>query len=83
MTHKCSVSSTQHVPLTLSRIFHLFLKHRGQISVQVTGKCRNNGIGLEIPATYTFCHKKESKIVKLKEPFNDRLLYSITVMLLY
>ena len=56
-----------HVPLTLSRIFHLFLKHGGQISVQVTGKRRNKGIGLEIPATYTFCHKKESKILKLKE----------------
>ena len=44
-------------------IFHLFLKHGRQISVQVTGK----GIGLEILATYTFCHKKESKILKLKE----------------
>ena len=27
-----------HVPLTLSRIFHLFLKYGGQISVQVTEK---------------------------------------------
>ena len=56
-----------HVPLTMSQIFHSFLKHGGQISVQVTGKHRNKGIGLEIPATYTFCHKKESKILKLKE----------------
>ena len=61
-----------HVPLTLSRIFHLFLKHGVQISVQVTGKRRNKGIGLEIPATYTFCHKKESKILKLKELLNDK-----------
>ena len=37
------------VPLTPSRIFHLFLKHGGQISVKVTGKRRNKGIGLEIP----------------------------------
>ena len=55
------------MPLTLSRIFHLFLKHGGQISVKVTGKRRNKGIGLEIPATYTFGHKKESKILKLSE----------------
>ena len=54
-----------HVPLTLSRIFHLFLKHGGQISVQVTEKRRSKGIGLEIPATYTFCHMKESKILSL------------------
>ena len=37
-----------HVPLTLSRVFHLFLKHGGQISVEVTGKQRKKGIGLEI-----------------------------------
>ena len=61
-----------HVPLTLSRIFHLCLKHGGQISVKVTGKRRNKGIGLEIPATYTFGHKKESKILKLRELLNDK-----------
>ena len=60
------------MPLTLSRIFHLFLKHGGQISVKVTGKRRNKGIGLEIPATYTFGHKKESKIIKLSELLNDK-----------
>ena len=60
------------VPLTLSQIFHLFLKHGGQISVQVTGKRWNKGIGLEIPAMYTFCHKKDLKILKLKELLNDR-----------
>ena len=64
--------SVGHVPLTLSRIFHLFLKYEGQISVQVTEKRRNKGIGLEIPATHTFCHKKESKILKLKELLNDK-----------
>ena len=47
------------------------LKHGGQISVKVTGKRRNKGIGLEIPATYTFGHKKESKILKLSELLNE------------
>lgn len=56
-----------HLPLTLSRMFHLILNHSGQISVEVTGKRRNKGIGLEIPATYTFYHKKPSKIKKLLE----------------
>ena len=42
------------------------------MSVQVTGKRRNKGIGLEIPATYTFCRKKESKIIRLKELLNDK-----------
>ena len=56
-----------HVPLTLSCVFHLFLKHGGQISVEVTGKRRNKGIGLEIPATYSFYHKKPSKVKKLIE----------------
>ena len=55
-----------HVPLALSRIFHLILKHGEQISIQVTRKRRNKGIGLGIPATYTFCHKKKQKILKLK-----------------
>ena len=39
-----------NVPLTLSRVFHLFLKHGGQILVEVTGKRRNKGIGIESPA---------------------------------
>ena len=56
----------------LSRVFHLFLNHGGQISVQGTGKHRNKGIGLEIPATYTFCHTKESQMFKLKELLNDK-----------
>ena len=56
-----------HVPLTLSRVFHLFLKHGGQISVAVTGKRRNKGIGIEIPATYSIYHKKPSKVKKLIE----------------
>ena len=61
-----------HVPLTLSRVFHLFLKHGGQISVEVTGKRRNKGIGLEIPATYSFYHKKPSKVKTLRELIRDK-----------
>ena len=56
----------------LSRVFHLFLKHGGQISVSVTGKRRNKDIRLEIPATYTFYHKKPSKIRKLIELIRDK-----------
>ena len=61
-----------HVPLTLSRVFHLFLKHGGQVSVEVTGKRRNKGIGLEIPATYSFYHKKPSKVKTLRELIRDK-----------
>jgi len=61
-----------HVPLTLSRTFHLFLKHGGKISVEVTGKRRNKGIALEIPATYRFEHKKPSKVSKLVSLIKDK-----------
>ena len=60
-----------HVPLTWWG-FHLFFKHREQLYVQVTGKRKNKAIGLEILATYTFCRKKELKILKLKELLNDQ-----------
>ena len=49
-----------HVPLTLSRMFHLIMNHGGRISVTVTGKRRNKGIGLEIPATYIFFPTQEA-----------------------
>ena len=62
-----------HVPLTLSRVFHLFLKHGGQISVEVTGKRRNKGIGIETLATYSMYHKKPSKVKKLIELIRDKL----------
>ena len=40
-------------------IFHLFLEHGGKFAVRLSGKQRNKGIGLEIPATYTFqLHRK-------------------------
>jgi len=45
---KCKRVIVRHVPLT--RIVHLFFKHGGQFSVQITGKRRNKGIGLKIPA---------------------------------
>ena len=35
--------------------------------MEVTGKRRNKGIGLEIPATYSFYHKKPSKVIRDKE----------------
>ena len=35
-------------------------------------KTQKQGIGLEISATYTFGHKKESKILKLSELLNDK-----------
>ena len=61
-----------HLPLTLSRIFHLFLKNGGRISITVVGKRRDKEIGLEIPATYTFQHKKPSKLNKQRELLKDK-----------
>ena len=61
-----------HVPLTLSRVFHLFLKHGGQISVEVTGKRRNKGIGLGNSGTCSFYHKKPSKVKTLRELIRDK-----------
>ena len=40
--------------------------------MKVAGKRRNKGIGLEIPATYTFYHKKPSKIKKLIKVIRDK-----------
>ena len=34
--------------------------------MEVTGKRRNKGIGLEIPATYSFYYKKPSKVKTFK-----------------
>ena len=42
------------------------------VYVKVTGKRRKNGIGLDIPGTYTFGHKMESKILILKRTENDK-----------
>ena len=60
---------------TLYRSVHsystLLLKHRGQISVEVTGKRRNKGIELEIPVSFTFYYKKPSKIIRHKEDKAD------------
>jgi len=41
--------------------------------VEVAGKRRNyKGIGLEIPAIYSFCLKKTSKIKKLIELIKEK-----------
>ena len=47
----------------------LFLKHWGQIAVEVTGKQRNNDIELEFPASYTFYYKKPLKIQRLNSTY--------------
>ena len=60
----------------------LFLKHGGQILVEVTGKRRNKGIGLEIPATYSFYHKKPSK-VKLIEIIREALIDNMNPLFIY
>ena len=65
-----------NVPLTLSRVFHLFLKHGGQIVEEVSGKWRNKGIGLEIPATYLSYHKNTivPMSITYNKPLAERLL---------
>ena len=40
--------------------------------MEVTGKRRNKGIGIEIPATYSIYHKKPSKVKKLIELIRDK-----------
>ena len=65
-----SYSALYRAVHTYSTMF--FFKARGQISVKVTGTQRNNGIGLEIPASYNFYHKKPSKIKKLVELLRDK-----------
>ena len=47
----------------------LFLKHGGQISLEVTGKRRNKGSGQEIPASDTFNCKKAFKSKEVKFNF--------------
>ena len=43
--------------------------------MEVTNKLTNKGIGLEIPATYSFYHKKTSKVKKLIELIRDMSKY--------
>ena len=40
--------------------------------MEVTGKRRNKGIGIEIPATYSIYHKMLSKVKKLIELIRDK-----------
>ena len=63
-----------HVPLTLSRAFHLFLKLTEVKSQSKSeGKEKNKGIGLEIPAIYRFEHEKPSKVSELVSPGGSTL----------
>ena len=55
-----------------SNYYSLVLKHGGQISVEVTCKRRNKGIGIEIPVTYSIYYKKPSKVKKLIELIRDK-----------
>ena len=55
-----------HVPRENSKVFKFFLKRGGQINATVTGKRINVGIGLEIPAVYTFHSSNEKDIKALK-----------------
>ena len=40
--------------------------------MEVAGKGRNKGVGLEIPVTYSFYHKKPSKVKTLRELVRDK-----------
>ena len=40
--------------------------------MEVAGKRRNKGIGIDIPAIYSFFHKKPSKTKKLIELIRDK-----------
>ena len=44
--------------------------------MEVTGKRRNKGIGLEIPATYLFYHKRQRREQKL---IDVEILYNANV----
>ena len=48
----------QHTAQVCKFYSTLFLKHGGQISVEVTGTRINKDIKLEIPVSYTFYYKK-------------------------
>ena len=55
------------VPLTLSRIFQLFLKNGGRISVTVVGKRRNKLSNWLSNPRDVYQYKKPSKLNKLSE----------------
>ena len=43
-----------HVPRSISKTFYHFIRRGGAVTGVVEGKHENNGVGLEIPATYVF-----------------------------
>ena len=61
-----------HVPLTLVLRVLKTSEIHVTVSVEVAGKGRNKGVGLEIPATYSFYHKKPSKVKTLRELIRDK-----------
>ena len=63
VTQKCRVLRCNSLSMVaFSSIYYsLVLKHGGQILVEMTGKRRNKGIGIEIPVTYSIYHKKPRK----------------------
>ena len=51
--------------------------------MEVDGKRRNKGVGLEIPATYTIYHKKPLKIKKLIELIRDKRIKRVRCQCLH
>ena len=59
-----------HVPRAISRLFHFFLQHGGNIICRITGK-RQFGDGLEVPCVYVY--SGSTRIVdKLTRLLNSR-----------
>ena len=75
VTQKCRVLRCNSLSMVaFSSIYHsLVLKHGGQILVEMTGKQRNKGIGIEIPVTYSIILSQEAlKVKKLIELIRDK-----------
>lgn len=54
-----------HVPQSLSKIFHFFIRHDGIITCEITGQ-RKKGHGLEVPCCYKLTGKPKY-IARAKE----------------
>ena len=63
VTQKCHVLRCNSLSMVAFSSIHysLVLKHGGQILVEMTGKRRNKGIGIEILVTYSIYQKKPRK----------------------
>ena len=73
-TQKCCVLRCNSLSMVAfsCNYYSLVFKTRRKISVEVTGKRRNKGIGIEIPVTYLIYHKKPSKVKKLIKLIRDK-----------